>query len=287
MRAHQDRYPVRTLCKVLGVSPSGFYAYVKRPPSARAVQDAALLDRIEHYHARSRGTYGAPRIHRDLREEDDVCVGQKRVARLMRQAGIVGVTRRKRVCTTRRDRNGRVAPDRVDRDFTASAPNALWVADITYIPTYAGFLYLAVVLDAFSRRVVGWSMASHLRTELVLNALEMALQQRRPSEVVHHSDQGCQYTSYAFGKRCREAGVLPSMGSVGDAYDNAMCESFFATLECELLDRRRFRSQVEARMSVFDFIEGWYNPKRRHSALDYNSPMQYETIHSTPMRASA
>ncbi len=288
VRAHQAKYPVRTLCRVLGVSPSGYYAYVKRPASRRAVEDAGLLERIEHFHARSRGTYGAPRIHRDLREEDAVRVGQKRVARLMRQAQIVGISRRKRrVTTTRRDVNGRPAPDLVDRDFTATGPDQLWVADITYVPTHAGFLYLAVVVDAWSRRVVGWSMAHHLRTELVLTALEMALQQRRPADVIHHSDQGCQYTSYAFGKRCRQAGVRPSMGSVGDAYDNAMCESFFATLECELLDRRRFRSQTEARMAIFDFVEGWYNPKRRHSALDYLSPLQFERINRTPMRASA
>ena len=215
-------------------------------------------------------------------------VGQKRVARLMRQAQIVGISRRKRrVTTTRRDVDGRPAPDLVDRDFTATGPDQLWVADITYVPTYAGFLYLAVVVDAWSRRVVGWSMAHHLRTELVLTALDMALQQRRPADVIHHSDQGCQYTSIAFGKRCRQAGVRPSMGSVGDAYDNAMCESFFATLECELLDRRRFRTQAEARMAVFDFVEGWYNPKRRHSALDYLSPLQFERINRTPMRASA
>jgi putative transposase len=150
------------------------------------------------------------------------------------------------------------------------------VADITYIPTWTGFLYLAVVLDAWSRRVVGWAMQTHLRTELVLQALDMALFQRRPSEVIHHSDQGCQYTSVAFGKRCGEAGVRPSMGSVGDAYDNAMCESFFATLECELLDRNRFRSQVEARIAVFQFIEGWYNPHRLHSGLGYLSPIEFE-----------
>ena len=146
----------------------------------------------------------------------------------------------------------------------------------TYIPTWAGFLYLAVVIDAWSRRVVGWAMETHLRTELVLEALDMALYQRRPSEVIHHSDQGSQYTSIAFGKRCGEAGVRPSMGSVGDAYDNAMCESFFATLECELLDRTRFHTQVEARMAVFQFIEGWYNPHRRHSALAYRSPVDFE-----------
>ena len=167
---------------------------------------------------------------------------------------------------------------------TAAGPDRLWVADITYVPTWAGFLYLAVVLDAWSRRVVGWAMESHLRTELVLAALDMAVAQRRPTEVIHHSDQGCQYTSLAFGRRCREAGVRPSMGSVGDAYDNAMCESFFATLECELLDRERFRTQADARRAIFDFIEGWYNPRRRHSALDYLSPMIYERSRGTSDR---
>ena len=178
--------------------------------------------------------------------------------------------------TTVRDREARPAPDLVDRDFSAPGPDRLWVADITYVPTWAGFLYLAVVLDAWSRRVVGWAMAMHLRTELVLEALNMAFTQRRPTDVIHHSDQGCQYTAIAFGQRCREMGVRPSMGSVGDAYDNAMCESFFATLECELLDRHRFHSHAEARMAIFEFIEGWYNPHRRHSALDYQSPINYE-----------
>jgi len=156
----------------------------------------------------------------------------------------------------------------------------LWVADITYIPTWAVFLYLAVVLDAFSRKIVGWAMETYLRTELVLKALDMALGQRRATGVIHHSDQGSQYTSLAFGTRCNQAGVRPSMGSVGDCFDNAMCESFFATLECELLNRRRFKTQVEARMAVFDFIEGWYNPHRRHSAFDYLSPINYERCHS-------
>ena len=180
-----------------------------------------------------------------------------------------------------RDRDARPAPDLVERNFVAAAPNRLWVADITYIPTWAGFLYLAVVLDTFSRRIVGWAMETHLRTELVLQALNPALWQRRPAAVIHHSDQGCQYTSIAFGQRCGEAGVRPSMGSVGDCFDNAMCESFFATLECELLDRRRFKTQIEARMAVFEFIEGWYNPHRRHSALDYHSPINYERIQQT------
>ena len=194
----------------------------------------------------------------------------------MRAAGIAGVSRRRGVVTTRRDPNARPAPDLVDRNFTATCVDQLWVADITYIPTLAGFLYLAVVLDVFSRRIVGWSMANHLRTELVLAALEMAIGQRKPTGVVHHSDQGTQYTSLAFGGRCREAGVRPSMGSVGDAYDNAMCESFFATLECELLARRRFASPADARMAVFSFIEGWYNPARRHSSIGYLSPIAYE-----------
>ena len=178
--------------------------------------------------------------------------------------------------TTRRASGAQPAADLVERDFSASGPDELWVADITYVPTQAGFLYLAVVVDAWSRRVVGWSMATHLRTSLVLNAFDMALMQRQPDGVIHHSDQGGQYTSYAFGRRCREAGVRPSMGSVGDAYDNAMCESFFATLECELIRRRSFGTRGEARRAVFQFIEGWYNPHRRHSSLGYESPVRFE-----------
>ncbi len=166
--------------------------------------------------------------------------------------------------------------DLVKRKFYATAPDRLWVADLTYIPTWSGFVYLAMVLDVFSRKVVGWAMDTHMRTELMLQALEMAVTQRQPSGVIHHSDRGSQYTSYAFGKRCREAGIMPSMGSVGDAYDNAMAESFFASLERELLNRRRFRSQAEAKGAVFEWIEGWYNPHRRHSGLGYRSPVNYE-----------
>lgn len=271
-------HAVRTMCRLLGVSPSGYYAWRQRPPSARAVADAALGTRIRAIHERSRGTYGAPRVQAELAAESQT-VSRKRVARLMQGAGLAGVSRRRQFTTTTRDRQGRQAPDLVDRDFAVSRRDQLWVADITYIPTWAGFLYLAVVLDAWSRRVVGWAMATHLRTELVLDALNMALWQRRPREVIHHSDQGTQYTSIAFGQRCREAGVRPSMGSVGDCFDNAMCESFFATLECELLDRRRFQTQIEARMAVFDFLEGWYNLHRRHSALDYLSPADFEKRH--------
>ena len=276
MRAHRAVYPIATMCRVLGVSPAGYHAWRKRPPSARAAADAALTGRIRTIHSASHGTYGAPRVHAELRAEGHR-VGRKRVARLMRADGLAGVSRRKGVRTTQRREEARPAPDLVERNFAAERPDRLWVADITYVPTWAGFLYLAVVLDAFSRRVVGWAMATHLRARLVLDALDMALWRRRPDEVIRHSDQGAQYTSIAFGARCREAGVRPSMGPVGDCYDNALCESFFATLECELLDRRRFRSQAEARMAVFSFIEGWYNPRRRHSALGYLSPVEYES----------
>ena len=268
-------YPVATMCRLLEVSTSGYYAWRDRGPSARALEDMALTKRIRGYHERSRGTYGMPRIHADLTEEG-IHVGRKRVARLMRAAGLAGVSRRKGTRTTIRRTDARPAPDLVERDFTAPGPDRLWVADITYVSTWAGFLFLAVVLDAFSRRVVGWAMATHLKTQLVLDALDMALGQRKPHRVIHHSDQGSQYTSVAFGKRCQQAGVRPSMGSVGDCYDNAMCESFFATLECELLDRFPFRNQVEARMAIFEYIEGWYNLNRRHSRLDYLSPMKYE-----------
>jgi putative transposase len=239
--------------------------------------------KIHTIHLESRGTYGAPRVHAELAAQG-IHVGRKRVARLMRAASVQGVSRRKWVTTTTRDPEARAAPDLVQRDFRADGPDQLWVADITYVPTGAGFLYLAVVLDAWSRRVIGWAMATHLRTELVLAALNMALEQRRPQGVIHHSDHGCQYTAVAYGQRCLAFGVRPSMGSIGDAYDNALCESFFATLECELLDRERFRTPADARRALFDYIEGWYNPRRRHSALGYESPLRYERIHASEAR---
>jgi putative transposase len=277
MSANQAVFPIATMARVLGVSETGYHAWRDRPPSSHALADAALLKRVRTVHASSRETYGAPRVHAELRAGGERH-GRKRIARLMREAGLVGASRRRDgPITTRRDKEARPAPDLVDRRFVAPGPNRLWVADITFIPTAAGFLYLAVVLDAWSRKIVGWAMANHLRAELVLDALEMAVGQRRPRDVIHHSDQGSQYTSLAFGKRCKEAGVRPSMGSAGDAYDNAMCESFFATLECELLDRRRFASQAEARIACFSFIEGFYNPVRLHSALGYRSPIVYET----------
>jgi putative transposase len=278
MSANQAEFPIATMAHVLGVSASGYHAWRSRPPSARAVEDKMLMKIVRTVHATSRETYGSPRIHAELRATGHRH-GRKRIARLMRAATLTGASRRQKgVTTTRRDKEARPAPDLVDRDFNAVGPDKLWVADITFVPTAKGFMYLAVVLDAWSRKIVGWSMANHLRTELVLDALEMAIGQRRPGDVIHHSDQGSQYTSLAFGGRCREAGVRPSMGSVGDAYDNAMCESFFATLECELLEHRRFASQAEAKMACFSFIEGWYNPVRLHSALGYRSPMAYEAM---------
>lgn len=284
MRANQAHFRVTTMSRVLGVSPSGFYAWRRRSASKRAQSDAQLTTTIRAIHARSRGTYGAPRILVEL-DALGIRVGRKRIARLMRAAGLAGVSRRRNVRTTVRDREARQAPDLVQRDFAATGPDRLWVADITYIPTVTGSLYLAVVVDAWSRRVVGWAMRTHLRTELVLEALNMALWQRRPEGVIHHSDQGTQYTSIGFGQRCRQAGVRPSMGSAGDCFDNALCESFFATLECELLDRQRFPTPTEARLAVFDFLEGWYNPHRRHSALGYLSPAEFEARQVRPEAA--
>jgi putative transposase len=278
VRAHQAVYHITTMCRVLGLSTSGYYAWKKRGLSARKTEDEALKERIGAIHTHSRGTYGSPRVHAELAAEG-VRVGRKRVARLMQETGLQGVSRRRSPITTLREPHLRPAPDLVGRDFSASGPDELWVADITYVPTLSGFLYLAVVIDAYSRRVVGWAMDTHLRTELVLSGLDMALSQRRPQAVIHHSDQGCQYTSIAFGQRCRQAGVRPSMGSVGDCFDNALCESFFATLECELLSRSRFANQTEARLAVFDYIEGWYNRHRRHSGILYLSPVEFERRH--------
>ena len=240
---------------MLGVSTSGYYAWRYRPPSRRATGDGILTEVIRGIHTRSRGTYGAPRIHIELRLDHNLRCGRKRVARLMRAAGLEGCHRRGLRGLTKRDKEATAAPDLVKRTFRAAGPNLLWAADITYVPTWSGFIYLAVVLDA----------------------LDMAICRRTPGQgLVHHSDQGCQYTSFAFGRRLREAQILPSMGSVGDAYDNAMAESFFASLECELLDRTRFRTKADARLALFDYIECFYNRRRRHSSLGYLSPAEFE-----------
>jgi putative transposase len=263
---------------VLGVSRSGYYDWKDRPPSRRSQQDAALTERIREIHHASRKTYGSPRIHAELKAMGIRC-SKKRVARLMRKAGLEGCShgRRSRKGTTLKDSAAIPAADLVRRNFSAKAPNQLWVADITYIKTEEGFLYLSFVLDAYSRRLVGWSMATHLRAELVIDALEMAIWRRKPQAgLIHHSDQGVQYTSLSFGKRLEEAGIIASMGSVGSAYDNAMAESFVATLKSELLYRSSWPTRASARTATFEYIECFYNSRRRHSAVGYLSPMEYE-----------
>ncbi len=279
MSSQAKQHSVAAMSRTLEVSRSGFYAWLTRQPGPRADEDAQLADRIKRIHEESRGIYGAPRIFKELRR-CGVHVSRKRVARLMRENGLRGVSRRKWITTTTKATSSTpLAPDLVKREFHATGPNQLWVADITYVPTATRFLYLAAVLDVWSRRVVGWAFATTLHVQLVLDALEMAIRRRQPRSVIHHSDHGSQYASIAFGNRCRQAGVRPSMGTVGDAYDNAMCESFFATLECELLDRTHFHDPVEAQQAVFEFIEGFYNTRRLHSALNYESPLEYERHH--------
>ena len=285
--ANQDRFPVAALCRRLGVSRSGYREWCGRAPSTRAQSDAELLERIRAVHADSDRTYGMPRVRAELADQG-VVASRKRVARLMRVAGLRGVCRRRGwTVTTRREPRARPAPDLVDRNFTADAPDRLWVADMTYVPTWAGFVYLAVVLDVFSRRVVGWAVGETMETALVTEALDRALEQRRPVSVIHHSDQGSQYTSVAFGQRCAQMGVRPSMGSVGDCFDNAMAESFFASLECELIERRTWRTKGEAKTALFRWIEGWYNTRRRHSGLGHVAPAVYEERHVQGLLSTA
>ena len=277
--AERANHAISLMCRLLGVSRSGFHAWQRRSPSQRTLHDAWLLERIRQIHARGRRTYGSPRIHAELRRRG-VGVGRKRVERLMRAAGVSGVGRRRRRGTTIRVQGVRVADDLVARDFRPPAPNRLWCADLRQIPTWEGVLYLGSVLDCFSRKVVGWSMRADMQAELVVDALAMALARRRPEPgLVHHSDQGSQYVSLVFGQRCREAGIAQSMGAKGDCYDNAVKESFFASLEKDLLRRRSFRTRQEARTEVFDYIEVFYNRERLHSTLGYRSPDEYERDH--------
>ncbi len=281
-KAHHD---VSHMARLLGVSRQGYYAWKARcvrGPGRRERQDAELTEKIKGHHKRSHGTYGSPRIRADLRETDGLGVGRARITRLMREAGLVGVHRRTgRTALTRQDSTAKPAPDLIGRDFTASAPNLRWTADITYVPTEEGWVYLAVVLDLFARRIVGWAMANHMRTELVTDALAMAIAARRPRPgLVHHSDKGSQYTSLTFGQRCEEAGILPSTGRTGSCYDNAVTESFFASLETELIDRTTFHTRHAAEQALFAYVEGFYNPTRRHSANGQVSPAEYERRHA-------
>jgi putative transposase len=272
------------MCRILGVSRTGFHNWERRAPSDRALQDAWLIEKIKQIHEGSRGVYGAPRIHAELRMEHEIRVGKKRVARLMKAAAIAGVTPRKRFKTTIRIPGITPATDLVERRFRPSGPNVLWVADITYLRTGEGWLYLAAVQDAYSRLIVGWSMTTHMRATLVIDALTMALARRRPEPgLVHHSDQGSQYVSLAFGRAAREAGIAVSMGSRGDAYDNAVAETFFATLKKELVNRRTWPSRLELQSAVFEYIEAFYNRERRHSTLGMRSPATYEQLQLQPL----
>ena len=286
IHAEKADFSIKFMCERLGVTRQGYYAWRKRPPCQRRIVDAAYTAVIKRIHTESRSTYGAPRIHAELADDYNIHCGRKRVARLMRNAGLVGCHRQKKVWTTKRDSSAAPAPDRVKRDFTAAAPNELWVADITYVPTLAGFGYLATVLDVFSRRIVGWSYANHMRTSLIVDAIDMAVEQRKPAPgLIHHSDQGTQYTSIVFGRRCRQVGIDLSMGSVGDCYDNAMAESFFASLETELLYQNRFRGHTDARYEIMRYLD-WYNHRRRHSALQMQSPINYELDHQVVAQAA-
>lgn len=273
--AEKANFGVRMLCRHLRVSPSAFYDWSSRPPSRREIDDRALTRRIRQIHEASRATYGAPRVCAELRA-DGMQISTKRVARLMRIARLQGVHVRKR---WRRAGRPELAPspDHVERRFSTQAPDRVWVADITYIATGEGWLHLAAIQDLFSRRIVGWQMAPHLRTELVIDALEMAIANRRPAPgLVHHSDQGTQFTSFAFGRRLREASIISSMGAVGTAYDNAVAESFFSTLKRELVHRQRFATRAQARSAIFEFIEVFYNRQRRHSTIGMVSPAEFE-----------
>ena len=275
--AEKTNYPVAVMCRVFGVNRTGFHNWERRAPSDRALQNAWLTERIKQIHDASRGVYGAPRIHAELRMEHNIRVGRKRVARLMKAAGISGVRPRKRWKTTIRVPGVEPATDLVERQFRPTSPNVVWVADITFLRTGEGWLYLAAVQDAYSRQIVGWSMATHMRSTLVVDALKMALARRRPGPgLIHHSDQGSQYVSLAFGRAARQAGIAVSMGSRGDAYDNAVAETFFATLKKELVNRRSWPSRLELQSAVFEYIEAFYNRRRRHSTLGMVSPAEYE-----------
>ena len=274
--------PVAACCRVMKVSTSGFYAWRAQPVSDRDWADAVLTNTIVDIHRMSRRSYGSPRVHAELRLGQDQCCSRKRVERLMRQAGVAGIHRRRRGGCTRRDFGADVNDDLVGRQFNPEAPDRLWVMDVTEHPTPAGKVYLAVVLDAFSRRVVGWSIADHIRSELVVDAVQMAIWRRQPpqGQTIAHSDHGSQYTSWAFGRRLRSAGLLGSMGTIGDCFDNSVAESFFGTLQVELLDEHRWADRQHLALAIFDWIEAWYNPRRRHSYCGMLSPADYETANA-------
>jgi transposase InsO family protein len=287
--AEKTAYGVSRLCRVFGISRTSFYAWAARAggPTAAELEDAYAIQAARQAWTEHRRTYGARRLTAEVRDRGHAW-NRKRVARLMRLGAIEGVHRRRRGKYGRRSLSTATAPDRVERNFTAADPNQLWVADITYLRSWEGFVYLAVVVDAYSRKVVGWAMADHLRTELVLDAVGMAITSRKPAAgTVHHTDRGSQYTSYEFGKALRSSGLLASMGRVGSAFDNAMAESVFATLKTELIYQRSWPTRHELEMEVFSYLEGFYNIRRRHSRLNNLSPTDYENINLTRNEVSA
>lgn len=277
VKAEKARAPINVSCDLLGVSRSGYYSWASRVPSRRELEDRELTRKIKEIHAANRGVYGSPRVHAELRMDHGIRVSRKRVERLMRKAGISGLVKKKRGKTTVRVPGVRVADDLLLRDFTVTGPNQAWVADITYLKTWEGWIYLAAIQDLYSRRIVGWSMADHMRAELVIDALKMAVHRRKPDAgLIHHSDQGSQFVSLAFGQEARKAKIARSMVQVGSAYDNAVAETFFATLKKELIHRQSWPKKQELRSEVFEFIEGFYNRKRKHSYLGWLSPADFE-----------
>jgi putative transposase len=276
--------PVSLQCELLGVSESGYWAWAKRAPSDRALHDAWLTERIKAIHAASKGRYGSPRVHAMLRRQG-VRVGEKRVERLMRAAGLQGAFRRRRKGCTVGVEGVEPFGDLVGRDFRPDAPNRVWAADIKQVKTGEGWLYLAAVQDLFSRRIVGWAMAPHMRQELVVAALEMAVKARRPAKgTIHHSDHGGQFVGLTFGQTCHDAGIAQSMGAVGSCFDNAVAETFFATLTKERLlhdaPKGGWATRAELRSAIFEYIEGFYNPIRLHSTLGMRSPTEFEADHA-------
>lgn len=272
-------------CRVLNVSRSGYYEWRDRPASAREEGNALLLKYIEQIHADSRGTYGSPRVHAESTLGLGLPVKHERVERLMREAGIQGLYRRRRTWTTICDPHADPSPDLVNRRFTVDAPDRLWITDIAEHPTEEGKLYCAAVMDAYSRLIIGWSIAHHMRTELVTDALGMAILRRQPESntTILHSDHGSQYISWAFGQRLRTAGLLASMGTVGDCYDNAMVESFWGTLQLEILDTKQWKTRDDLANAIFEWIECWYNPKRHHhSSIGMHAPVTFEALHIPP-----
>jgi putative transposase len=276
IHAERARFPIAAMCRLFGVSRQGYYAYARRPPSRRVAEEVTLCETVREVFAESEGRYGSPRVLRELRARD-MRVGKRRIERAMRGMGLTAAAPRRRNLTTIRDLTHPVAPNELARDFSATRPNERWVTDITYVWTDEGWAYVAIILDLFSRSVVGWAIDAVATTHFVLTALDAAVRLRRPDAgLLHHSDRGCQYTSAAYRQRLAELGITVSMSRKGNCWDNAVAESFFATLKRELVNRRPWRSRIELRTALFEYIEVFYNRRRLHSSLDYKTPAAFE-----------